>query len=120
MTIDEKIAVMTASKEGKKVERKSKGSERWIHCIGEPEFNFHYYEYRIKQEESPFEWNLDKAEVLLGKMTRNEYCSSIITYIDEIQFRHGLDFYKYNCTDKIEIKIDGNWIPFQDYKPEKI
>lgn len=120
MTIDEKIAVMTAYREGKQIETGNRVNDNWTTCTNEPAFNFQNFEYRIKQEESPFQWSYDKAEVLLGKMTRNEYCSSIITYIDEIQFRHGLDFYKYNCTDKIEIKIDGNWIPFQDYKPEKI
>ena len=120
MTLDEKIAVMIAYKEGKKIEIKNKGTSNWTLYIGEPRFSFHDYDYRIKQEKKPFLWNIENSEILLGKMTRNEYCSSIITYIDEIQFKHGVNFYNYNCTDNLEIKIDGNWIPFQDYKPEKI
>ena len=121
MTIDEKIAVMTAYKEGKEIESRpnAQPGDNWWKCPC-PVFLFETVDYRIAPEGKPFQWNFDNAEALLGKMTRNEYCSSIIIYIDEIQFRHGVSFYKYNCTDNLEIKIDGNWIPFQDYKPENL
>lgn len=69
-------------------------------------------------KEKSLKWNLNNSEILLGKMTRNEYCISIITYVDEINFKHGVNFYPLNGENKnLEIKIDGRWILFNNYTP---
>lgn len=48
MTIDEIITIVTAFKDGKRIEKKLKGDSVWVERISsEPTFNFQSYDYRV-------------------------------------------------------------------------
>lgn len=50
MTTQEKIEVMKAYEEGKKIQWSSKANPKWCDCDGEPSWNWNWDEYRIKPE----------------------------------------------------------------------
>ena len=57
MTIDEKIEVLQAFKDGKEIECTIKTDEiNWITLTTEPVWNFHVYKYRIKEETKELLW----------------------------------------------------------------
>ena len=50
MTTQEKIEVMKAYAEGKKIQYKPKANPTWADCIDEPLWNWEWTDYRIKPE----------------------------------------------------------------------
>lgn len=50
MTTEEKIAVMQAYVDGKKIQAKTFGADNWMDCIVEPSWNWVVYDYRVKPE----------------------------------------------------------------------
>ena len=119
MTIHEKIAVMTAYHEGKEIEIKRNEIATWSTCIGELEFNFQNYEYRIKPEKKPFLWNIENSEILLGKVVKYVEGIYLITKVRQKYFgTNHHEFYFVDFPKDLQIKIDNKWILFKDYRPE--
>ena len=48
-TLDEQIAIMTAYKNGARVERRPSGTVYWLHCDA-PSWDWENYDYRIAHE----------------------------------------------------------------------
>ncbi len=53
MTHDEIIAVVTAHRDGKKIEHRNRDSTEWLPTES-PAWNFRFYDYRIKSEPREF------------------------------------------------------------------
>lgn len=118
MTIDEKIAVMTSYKEGKQIEIKGGVYLDWNNT-STLDFDFINFEYRIKPDEKPFKWNLDNAEILLGKIVKWEGELCTIVDITTVRFRTAkYSFYLDTKCSDLQIKIGNKWILFKDYNPE--
>lgn len=49
-TIQEQIAVMQAYAEGKQIESKSRNNGYWVDVESEPNWNWHCFDYRVKEE----------------------------------------------------------------------
>ena len=118
MTIDEKIAVMTAFRDGKQIEFLSINGWKEIDT---PSWNFLNHEYRIKPSEKLFDLNFENTEILLGKIVRYKRSSYTIICVSGFSFSTKYhDFSLSSMDPDLEIKTDNKWILFKDYKPETL
>lgn len=97
MTIDEKIAVMQAFKEGKEIEFRQLGTpDVFVNCT-HPFWNFGTFEYRVKPEPEPPKYEpFSFEDDLVGKVVTDGEIEAMITvkarnvvYIDK--FYHYAD-----------------------------
>lgn len=112
MTIEEKIAVMTAYENGKLIEIKGGIYTEWQH-VNNPTFDFINFEYRV------FKWNAKAKESMLGKTIRHGGHIKLIVAITHDYMCTSLDSFSFDSPmPDLDIKSDGKWVPFKDYKPE--
>lgn len=91
MTIEEKIAVMQAYADGKKIEYKLKTKDNW--CINpNPDWNWGACEYRVKSEKKirPYTFEELQAEMAKGKIAVKQLEETrIITITDVMHHYNG-------------------------------
>lgn len=83
-TTQEKIAIMQAYEDGKKIEICGKTEKVWHNAIL-PDWNWAVCDYRIKQEPEYVPFTFEDAEFLIGKPVKHKKDSwvEIITYCNK-------------------------------------
>ena len=83
-TIQEKIAVMQAFIEGKKIQLRHFNDSKYYDCT-KPGWNWDSYDYRIKPATEYVPFTFEDAEFLIGKPVKHKKDSwvEVITYCNE-------------------------------------
>ena len=142
MTIDEKIAVMLAYKNGKQIEFYNKNSGEWELCIEEPLFAFDTDFYRIKMAyediEEQYERNLKSggydgscviANNLYDLIMRNPYPITFLSKVkmnenvneingNELTIKVGLHDYK--ITVEVQLSFEDIYDLIRNHEDEDV